>query len=413
MSCTSHRPTVAGTISRPSHRLALAGAIMLSFGLGACLDEESATLLAPEESVVHTNPGQPKAIEVYTRNMFLGGETAPLFQVDFAVLADPADPGFVAEFQKLLAAVNGFWAEVQQSDIPARAAEIVNDIDARRPHVASLQEAVGFVLLEAATMTPTLPQDFVAQDLLLSVQTEIARRGLPYELAVQRTTTQGALPIAIDPVTFQPTTLLGFTDRVVILKRTDVTTLASDHGLYQARIPLGPFDLVRGWARLSVEHEGEPHHVVATHLETQGSGAADPVRLVHNGQALELRNAVLAGLDGITILMGDLNSDAAADPSAPSWTPTYGDLTAAGFTDVWSMAPRRGTDTGFTCCFKDGRTLDERIDFVLTRTQSEVDRGNFRAEVVGDQPEDRTSDGLWPSDHAGISATIRLSDDEG
>lgn len=400
-------------MSRTSHRIAIAGTMILAVGLGACLDEDSATLVAPEEGLVHTNPGQPKALEVYTQNMFLGGETAPLFQVDFAVLADPTDPGFPAEFQRLLSAVNGFWAEVQQSDIPARAAEIVEEIDARRPHVASLQEAVGYVLLDAATLTPRLPQDFVGQDLLLSVQAGIAQRDLPYEVAVERTTTQGALPIAIDPATFQPTTLLSFTDRVVILKRTDVTALGSDDGLYQARIPLGPFDLVRGWARLSVEHEGEPHHIVATHLETQGGGANDPIRLVHNGQAFELENVVLTGLDETTIVMGDLNSDAAADPSAPSWTPTYGNLIDAGFTDVWSRAPRPGTETGFTCCFKDGRTLDERIDFVLTRTPVEIDRGNLRAEVVGNQPEDRTSDGLWPSDHAGISATIRLANDEG
>jgi hypothetical protein len=30
------------------------------------------------------------------------------------------------------------------------------------------------------------------------------------------------------------------------------------------------------------------------------------------------------------------------------------------------------------------------------------------ARVVGDQPGDRTPGGLWPSDHAGLVATLRI-----
>jgi hypothetical protein len=30
------------------------------------------------------------------------------------------------------------------------------------------------------------------------------------------------------------------------------------------------------------------------------------------------------------------------------------------------------------------------------------------AEVVGDDPADRTTGGLWPSDHAGVVATLRI-----
>ena len=58
--------------------------------------------------------------------------------------------------------------------------------------------------------------------------------------------------------------------------------------------------------------------------------------------------------------------------------------------------------------------LDERIDFVLVRSsaistqQLDAERGWFRAELVGDEAADRTPGGLWPSDHAGLSALLRI-----
>jgi hypothetical protein len=58
--------------------------------------------------------------------------------------------------------------------------------------------------------------------------------------------------------------------------------------------------------------------------------------------------------------------------------------------------------------------FDQRIDFVLARSsdhehgQWDEGRGHFRAEVVGEEAEDRTDTGLWPSDHAGLVAALHL-----
>ena len=198
-----------------------------------------------------------------------------------------------------------------------------------------------------------------------------------------------------------------------MLVHDDAELVDWDAGLYQARIPLGPADVVRGWVRATMERNGMPYHFVATHLETQGSGPTDPLRQVHNAQAAELQGAVLAALDGNVVLMGDLNSDANADPSQRSWTPTYGNLTDAGFIDVWGEAPHRGNVDGVTCCFEPGRTPDERIDFVLLRQAASLSdrdaghhRGFYRADIVGDEISDQTPGGLWPSDHAGIIADL-------
>ncbi len=252
-------------------------------------------------------------------------------------------------------------------------------------------------------------------DLLGLIDDGLQARGLPYTVEVAQEGTSSTLPLAFDPAV-GVTRWLNFTDRVAVIRRDDVTPTATAQGLYAARLPLGPLDLVRGWARISFDFEGTPHHVIATHLETQA------ILPVHVGQADELQNVVAAGLDGVTIIAGDLNSDAAASPGDPSWTPTYENLLGAGFVDTWARAPHRTRDAGFTCCYDPSLTgsdpLDERIDFVLARAATDdgpaadegLHRGHFRATVVGTGASDLTPSGLRLSDHAGLVSSLRMPD---
>jgi endonuclease/exonuclease/phosphatase family metal-dependent hydrolase len=112
---------------------------------------------------------------------------------------------------------------------------------------------------------------------------------------------------------------------------------------------------------------------------------------------------VLAGpaaTDLPVIYVGDLNS-----PADGTGT-TYNNAIAAGFVDAWSQA---GVGDGSTCCQADdllnpNSMLSSRIDFILFR-------GDFTVrsvDVVGEDPANRTPSGLWPSDHAGVVATLRL-----
>jgi endonuclease/exonuclease/phosphatase family metal-dependent hydrolase len=48
--------------------------------------------------------------------------------------------------------------------------------------------------------------------------------------------------------------------------------------------------------------------------------------------------------------------------------------------------------------------LTKRIDYILYRGSLET----ALAVVVGDEVMDRTAAGLWPSDHAGVLATLRV-----
>jgi hypothetical protein len=182
---------------------------------------------------------------------------------------------------------------------------------------------------------------------------------------------------------------------------------------YQAKVPFLPgVDIERGWIPVTAELGGIPYHFVNTHLEVQGFA---PIQV---DQTQELLDEILAGLGGVTVLMGDLNSDAEAGPGSRSWTPTYGMLMDAGFQDAWRTAHPGRPFRGYTCCQAPEldnpvSELGQRIDFVLLRAAQGPPGlhrlpGGVSAEIVGDKSWNRTSpSGLWPSDHAGLLVELR------
>ena len=89
----------------------------------------------------------------------------------------------------------------------------------------------------------------------------------------------------------------------------------------------------------------------------------------------------------------------------------YNTVIGAGFKDAWLQATK-GKETPYTCCLKRPTANDKppfpgdhRIDHILLKGKV---RG-LKATVVGTDPKNRTSSGLWPSDHAGWVASLRLS----
>lgn len=376
-------------LTRPVPRRRSATALFLTVAFAACT-EQAETPVGPELSLV-AHEHVPQAFTVYTQNVYLGGDTGPLFSLDLS--NTPA----------VIAATAEVWRDVQASDPAARIAKIVDEIERSAPHMVGLQEMLRFMVLDAAF------QPIGAIDFLAVLEAEIQARGLPYVTEVVQEATSATTPLAFDPAV-GISQWLDFTDRIVTLRRTDVELVESTGGVYAARIPLGPLDVVRGWTRAAVTHRGTTFHVVNTHLETQ---QAPPVQA---GQAAELGSVVLAGLEGVTVLVGDLNSDAAGEPRDPTWTPTYGDLIEAGFVDVWKAAPPAARNAGATCCqdpsLQGASQLHQRIDFVLVRASGGDRgmrgrrRGHFRADIVGEEATDLTPGGLWPSDHAGLMASL-------
>jgi endonuclease/exonuclease/phosphatase family metal-dependent hydrolase len=169
---------------------------------------------------------------------------------------------------------------------------------------------------------------------------------------------------------------------------------------------VGPISIPapRGWTSTLATVGGVTFRFANTHLETDGSPA------IQVAQANELLG-VLGAESKPIVLVCDCNS--AADGSQ---TATYGLLTGSGgFADAWTDAHPH--DPGYTSSLPDGKNtaplLTTRIDLVLARYGLDASPnagivGAVHADVVGETPAERTASGLWPSDHAGVVATLTM-----
>jgi hypothetical protein len=144
---------------------------------------------------------------------------------------------------------------------------------------------------------------------------------------------------------------------------------------------------------------GQTFRFVTTHLEPESTNPL--VNAVQAAQANELLTGP-ANTPLPVILVGDFNSRADGTGTA-----TYSILVGAGFKDAWSAThPRElGNTWGHAADLRNTTVnLTQRLDLVLFR-------GDVRAldaDVLGEELRDRTRSGLWPSDHAGVVATLGL-----
>lgn len=341
--------------------------------------------------------GGNKYVTVMTQNLFLGGELGPAMSA-----------GTPEEF---LAATTDIWAHVKANDFNVRAEAIANEIAAARPDVIGLQEVYTWRIQEDgdAAFGGTVPATQVVYDYLEILRAALAARGLEYAVAATVELSDIEAPILKlpPPAAGDPFSDIRMTDHEAILVRADAELANAAGGVYAAALPVptpvGTIVVKRGWVSVDVKHQGEWFRFVSTHPDAY----YPPIR---NLQVQELV-AMLAGVEGELILVGDMNSR--ADGSDADGGAAYHMLLAAGFGDTW--AELYPDALGYTSGFGDElwRTTDpvtgeplalyERIDYVLHRGPV----APRSADVVGDQLSDRVG-GLWPSDHAGLVGTLRL-----
>ncbi|ACL63605.1 Endonuclease/exonuclease/phosphatase [Anaeromyxobacter dehalogenans 2CP-1] len=330
----------------------------------------------------HSMAGGKKILGVTTRNLYLGADLGP-------VMAAATPAAFVA-------ATTAVWVTVQANDFHVRAEAIADELAATRPGLVGLQEAYlwrvqdpGDFLAGGTTPATTVAYDYV-QDLLDA----LAARDLHYVVAAEVTLFDFEAPVA----TGQD---VRMTDRGVILARSDLATALPTGGVYATLLPVtvlgNPVQVKRGWVSVDARYRGEWLRFVSTHLEAYHAG-------VRTAQAAELAGALAAETRPV-VLVGDLNSQPGTEGEAV--------LAAAGFSDVWAAV--NGDAPGLTCCFPEDlrigpgdpgfADLSTRIDYVLVRGPVEP----WSAEVVGETADERVG-GLWPSDHAGVAAEVRVTD---
>ncbi|NNF59559.1 MAG: endonuclease [Rhodothermaceae bacterium] len=327
------------------------------------------------------------SVTVMTRNLYLGGDLFLLLQAQDATQV----PALVQQL---------YFGSVVTSDIPARMAAVADEIEANDPDLVGLQEVTLYRTQSPSdyvTGTTAPNATTVSFDFLQILLDALADRGLNYTVVATNENADVELPATANGTSF---TDIRLTDRDVILARSGLTTsnVTEQNFAINASIPIGgtDFEFTRGYSTAEVMKEGVSFTFGNAHLEVGGPAAV--------AQAAQARALVAAlGDTNPLILLGDFNSgpdNTGADLEA------YNALTGA-FSDAWSVF--RPNDDGPTCCEaadlrNDTSELDTRIDLVLYDgdiTPTAIGR-------VGEEPADQTPSGLWPSDHAGVVATLTV-----
>lgn len=318
------------------------------------------------------------AITVMAQNLYVGAN------VDLVIGAlltpDPND-----DLQALVFAIQ----TLGNTDYPARAEAIADEIARTRPHAVGLQE-VSDIDIE---LGPPFSVHLRFLDILRS---ELHDRHLNYKVAASvQNTDVGLVGGAVHLI-----------DRDVLLVEGDVEVVASGGANFNNRIPpelVGGIELLRGWVWAQVTIGGESYRIVSLHAEANLAGRS--LSQLRAGQMLELLGTLPA--NERTILMGDFND-------APG-SLMYQVLQGAGFTDVWA-AMRPGV-VGNTCCHADDLSnpvarFSQRIDYVFARGFGAGPQGKLFGAIdrYGEVPADRVAGPahpVWPSDHAGLVGTLR------
>ena len=295
-------------------------------------------------------------------------------------------------FAEFVAAVTTIYNNILATKPAERAAAMAREIAKLRPDLVALQEAS---VLRTGSGGPATT---VQADLLQLLLDELAGLGHHYNA------------VAIVPgLDAQAPSTLGFDVRITaqdaILVRADksndlkVSNLQIEQFGVKLAVPsiVGTISDTRGWAAVDVEADGKSFRFVTTHLDS----VSPAIRLA---QANELFHTA-ADTNLPVVMAGDFNipADTSVDPSFPA----YQAMINAGFTDAWQS--KRAPDPGFTCCQADNLSnptsqLSHRIDLVLFRGAF----GVTDISLIGNRQADRTISALWPSDHAGVTAALRL-----
>ena len=328
------------------------------------------------------------SVRVMTRNVYVGTDLDTIFKVDPQMIPQ-VTPWL---FQMLLS-----------TDFSERAQALAKEVALGRPHLIGLQEISLFRIQSPgdAAFGGTVAAETVFLDFLPIFMDALQQRGLNYRVAgkienldVEVPMYTGAHPNPFDDI--------RLTDYDVVLARYDVDIDNVVEQNYQTFLPVLHFEILRGFVAMDATVGGKCYRFVNTHLESE-------IQAVRYGQAMELVVYLQSETKPI-ILVGDLNTRASGEP-------TYQYLISEGFVDAWDRNLVRFNRDGYTAIHDpDLRNtvvkLDHRIDLIMVK--SHKFRGGRQligpvlAFVVGDELRDRTPSGLWPSDHAGVIARLKI-----
>ncbi len=344
------------------------------------------------DAFFHTVPPSKKGtVAVMTRNVYVGADVNSVLGVTLG---------------EIPVAVAQFFAHVQETNFAERARAMADEIESAGPDLVALQEVALFRIQSPGDYldgerSPNAEE--VAQDFLSMLMQELNVRELRYRVVNVVENADIELPATTNGRDFFD---LRLTDRDVILARREVQVNRSEAHHFETNLPLplvdskgDPLPLLRGFGTVAATVRGLSLTFVNTHLET--AAFAD----VQVAQAEELIGAV-RNIEGPVVLAGDFNSAAPGAATPVLDTETYG-MMAAAYTDAY-LAAEPG-EVGYTCCqAADLTNVDSQLAWRIDQIWHDDRTDALLATVLGDEPADRTPGGLWPSDHAGVAALLRI-----
>ncbi len=354
----------------------LIGSGALLFG---CSDQTGSTPTSASNVVI---PGEESGsrVVVMTQNLYVGAD------VDKIIIAlatpDPND-----DVPTLLAQIG----VLQSTDFPTRAAAIAKRVAELRPHVIGLQEVSKIDIDLSQLGVPAVYH----VNFLETIMRALKARGLNYVVAAK------VQNIVASP--FPGISLVDYDVMLVDSRRVTTSGPVERNFAYNAGVVAPGVNLIRGFVTVKAVIDGRQYRIASTHPESDLGG--NNFGMLRAAQVTELVAAM--GDAPRAIMMGDFNDF----ENSPMWQVVM----QGGFADVWRAL--KPTAEGFTCCQDDDLAnvtpgLNQRIDYVFARGFGQGEKpvaGDIT--IVGSRPSEMIVGPfyeMWPSDHAGLVATLRV-----
>ncbi len=371
------------------HRITTALAAVIVSALAAGLSAVGA----------YADSSEGHSVTIMTQNLYQGTEFRHIQGL----------VGHEVSFEEALAATTADYSTYLATRFKDRAKQIAAEIVANKPALVGLQEVgtwhVGaFNPAHPFSLPPAVSEDFT-QELIAA----LAADGAKYAVASRH---DNNFTLAFPIFTGTEFLSVGMVEGGVILARADLPPgqlkLSNPQsGTFNARPPLFPnpldpdpphgFQFTNSWQSIDVKTHGRDFRFITTHLD-----AVIPGGLVSGPQAQEL----LAGPAHTSlpvILAGDMNSGPVLAPAA------YNAFVAGGLSDTWTAAGLGAPP--LTCCHLAPNDLASDPAAVYTEDPDHVfTKGEFSVvneHLVGNTvPAPAPMPFIWPSDHAGLVATL-------
>lgn len=377
-----------------------------------------AGLLATASICAHA--AQPD-ITVMTQNQYLGADLTPIVSATSPEAYN-------------LAVLDALYS-IADNRFPERAAALAKTINDRAPHLVALQEVFSFECIESGTIPGACALFAPAMnDHLDFTMGELDALGADYYVAAEvHNLDLPGLPVFLNADAI-PDVYIAALDRDVILARSDVATSVvplpcarpSMDGCNfdvsaTATTLAGPIEQKRGFIAVDAVVNGQDYRFVNTHLEIRYPAPDPNAPLIQAFQASQLIGTLSAlpmPAGSKLLVAGDINSSPLdpvfVSPYGPAYPPyrqlaegvsVLGQTISAPYTDTWALRP--GNPPGYTCCetadlSNEASNHDERIDVIFSLPAP----ARIKANVLNNDPEDKTPSGLWPSDHASVVSRI-------